>query len=70
MVVEQLVKLAQSVTSDFNEINNNGNVGLPFVRETLHIWYPNAVLKIQSSQTTRVEIQIPWSEMIDEPVDR
>ena len=63
-------KMAKSITSDFSENKNKSSVGLPFVRETLHIWYPNAMLTIQSSQTTQVEIQIPWSEMIDEPVNR
>ena len=49
--------------------NHDGTVGLPFVKARLHISYPQAVFRLRCEQTTQVEIEIPWSELSNEPAD-
>lgn len=46
------------------------SVGIPYVRDRLLLWHPDAVLNIICDDTTKVEIQIPWSALIDENTGR
>ncbi|MBQ6518935.1 MAG: histidine kinase [Anaerolineaceae bacterium] len=48
----------------------HASVGIPYVRDRLRLWHPDAVLNISCDETTKVEIQIPWSALIDENTDR
>ena len=49
--------------------NPDGTVGLPFVKARLQISYPQAVFRLRCEQTTQVEMEIPWSELNNEPSD-
>ena len=51
-------------------LNAAGTVGLPYVKGRLHLWQPEAEMDISCSETTKIEIRIPWSEASDESADR
>ena len=46
------------------------SVGLPYVNSALHLWQPEAELRLSCEETTRVEILIPWGETEYEASDR
>lgn len=64
------------ITAELSPDGNTGtagphaSVGIPYVRDRLRLWHPDAVLNISCDGTTKVEIQIPWSALIDENTDR
>ena len=50
-------------------MNTKTTVGLPYVQGCLLLWQPEAELHLSSGETTRVELQIPWGELVNEPAD-
>lgn len=49
--------------------NEKTSIGLSYVIERLHMWSAEAALHINSRETTRVEIRIPWKEVRYESAD-
>ena len=50
-------------------MNTKTTVGLPYVQGCLLLWQPAAELHLSSGETTRVELPIPWGELVNEPAD-
>ena len=67
-----LSHLLESRENDFTAATSRDektSIGLSYVKERLHMWSARGTLHIDSRETTRVEIQIPWEEVRYEPVD-
>ena len=62
--------MEKKLAEETGDSDINARVGLPYVKSSLLLWYPDAELHVYRDETTRVEIDIPRKESLDEPVDR
>ncbi len=64
--VNQILNENENVSSR----KSSSSVGLPYVKNRLLLSYPESSFTIVCNETTRIEIAIPWSELLNEHTDR
>ncbi len=62
--------MEKKLSSISDDLDPNASVGLPYVKSSLLLRYPDAELHVSRKNTTRVEIDIPREEILNESADR
>lgn len=61
--------MEKNLASITEDMDPNARVGLPYVKSSLLLLYPDAELHVSRNTTTCVEIDIPREDILNEPAD-